>query len=164
MHSTVKCLDLLGHRQSAGDELERHLHSVCEGLKRVIDLHGKFTSRHEHDGAGLVRCGLPALGETRDRWQPEPECLTGTGAGFAEYVATRECIGDGRRLNGKRRLHSRPGERTDKRVGKAELREGDGVVDVLAGYESTCRRTVSGIAPSAATASSVRPAAMSVTT
>ncbi len=102
--------------------------------------------------------------EPGDERQAKSEGLSGTGASLAEHVAARKRVGDGGGLDGERGGDSAPREDIKEGLGESELCERDSGVRLVGGYESTRSRTVAGIARSAETASSVMPAATSVTT
>ncbi len=133
---------------------------VSERLECVVDLHGQLARRNQDHGARAPRRGRASLRQHRDSGQSEPERLARSRARTGKDIPPGERIGDGRGLNREGGFHSGALERIDQGLGEAEVAEGNR----LAGYESTRRRTVPGIAPSAAIAPSVRPAETSVTT
>ncbi len=102
MHASLQSLNLPGHRQSAGNEPQRHPKRVRVGLERVVDLHRQFARRDDHEPKGTAALWRASVGQASDHGQAEGERLAGPRAGLAEDVAPGKSVGDGRRLNGER--------------------------------------------------------------
>jgi hypothetical protein len=89
-------------------------------LKSLGNLHRQLAGRHEHE---RLRRALLDIDARQDR-QREGGCLAGAGLRLADDVRTREHVGNGRRLDRRRRFVAHVRERADQGFVQSQIAEG----------------------------------------